>query len=267
MTYEFGGQKFEDPGSDKGYLPRWLGRKVANFIVVVPKGGMAYGSPTICPHAIVSNLPEEEILYAAYNVLPSFAVEVNQDFSGFQNVKDLIQKNFDECAGKNDILNCLQEKTINPDFDFYFKKQGEIAPSGNEWNTYCESPEQEFVNDFVESYQDCRDSGTKDSCYCEIKGYGKLKDSKVRVTAVSQKTFMAAVDNPSYSITAESGSFTTQFPSEIAKLGMIIQDKPLTIPVLVRDYDKKELSFVEVPSLKTTRKCDTSQNTIIRVCA
>ena len=270
--YEFGGQKFQDAGRE--------GRPVANFLVIAPKGGMAYGSSIICPPGYAVNSAEDEILYAAYNVLSSFEVKVSYNFSDFDSIVERTKTVFEECKASagSDIVNCLSGKlnAADSNFDFYFKKQGEITPSGakKKWNDYCEDADTEFLNDLAEFYQDCRDSYDTQECACRFP-YGNYPDvfkktgSKIEAAEVSTKIFRAATDDlvagNTYSIAVEAGDYNTNFPKSISS-GFVFEfpdGSKLTSPVLVKDRANKKLSFASDLSLG---KC-TVQNMMIRVCA
>ncbi|MEM4336427.1 MAG: phosphodiester glycosidase family protein [Candidatus Woesearchaeota archaeon] len=238
-------------------------RKVANFIVVIPKA-FAYGSPELCPPISVQNSPEEEILYGAYNVFPSFSVEVDKDFSEYRLLEDYSREYFEQCRNEKNILECFSEKSrSNEDFSFYFKKQGQTT-NDNGWYTYCERKEEAFINDFVERYEDCRDSQT-DSCYCEIPEIRNIPNLKIVVTEITPKDFLLVAPNIPYSLELYSGVFNTIFPKEIRTNGMIFNNYLEEKNYILRYYKEKKLSFEKDKA--NLPKCDISQNNIIKICA
>lgn len=154
-------------------------RRVANFIVVVPRSGTGSpsgvaGQPQFCPPASINNFEgKDEILYAAYMIPGSFSTVIDYNLDPFKNVQNKMKElvtGTGACAASTTVQ-CLDDQTNsdpNSKTTYYFKSNQEYVPLGSkaDWNKFCVSKDEEFFSDFAEIFNNCMNS--EDGCYCDL---------------------------------------------------------------------------------------------------
>ncbi|MBW3023332.1 transglycosylase SLT domain-containing protein, partial [Candidatus Woesearchaeota archaeon] len=264
--YDYGGEKVEDAAIESPGI-QTKGREVADFIVVVPKAGVSYGSPSLCPSAQFINSPEEEILYAAYRILPSFAVSVEQPLDPYVEVQETIRGalNDDAKCGKDKTPECLARNLQNSeDFNYYFKSNREYYPNNakNDWNDYCEQGQEEFFADFAEFFDLCINA--EQGCSCKLTGVNTnaLGSESIKFTKVSEARYDASLLG--YDDLIFYTPYLSKFPVEIKSgFTFVYPNEQKTLSTV---YINKKGNQLEFSSAPTGPVCKNIENSMVKVC-
>lgn len=109
-----------------------------------------------------------------YSVDAAFSIYSDYDIDVYDEYQESAEKLFAKCGNKRDCIISELGDFESSTVDWMIRYQGEVisvdGQGDNEdeaWKTYCEEDEEQFIDDFIETYQLCElslDTG----CICEI---------------------------------------------------------------------------------------------------
>ena len=108
-----------------------------------------------------------------YSAPLAFSVPQEYDFSDYNAIAGVIDAIVNDYKGEP-IKEYISKKSNLTGFDVLIKLNGELIV-GQDWGR-CQNPDDSFVSDFQEFYDNCK-SSANDNCYCTLKAGKALSDA------------------------------------------------------------------------------------------
>ncbi len=264
------------------------GRKVANFVAVVPRTQTSYASRQLqpcLPGTLINyagTSAKDEILFATYLIAGSFSTVLDYSLEPYRKVQDRMKNMIEdeEQCGETQTIDCFALQTAeDEDFHYFFKQnreyyfEEETPSSGGKigWETYCENADEAFFSDFAEFYDTCLQAGENGYCVMEDfdPDYALESGNSITFTQVSEERYDMSLTGDENVFSLFTMENVVEFPSQIINEGgikLVYQDERIgPLSRIVMNKNSGIISFSQEPMAGLPEHQAESQ--MIKVCA